>query len=106
MLDLDATVHYDEQPGVTSLSSRFFVNQPELHPDHLRTALDRLFHDPRNRGRIAENIHDLERRRHIPKRGITLAPQDLTLFRIDGRDLIPVLHEIHAHKMTRTVRVA
>ena len=54
VLDFHATIHHHFEPGCARAFGGFLVNDAQLHPDDFSADGDRVFDNPRNRGRIAK----------------------------------------------------
>src|SRR5690606_12427424 len=65
MLDLQAPVLDDFEPGIDRFLGRLVVAEPALEPDGLGTEGDRLFDDLRQAGGLAEAVDDVGHLRKI-----------------------------------------
>ncbi len=93
------------RPACAGAFRGFFVDHAELHPDHFRARGDGLIHDRRNGRRLAENIDDFDRARHIAQRRIRTPAQHFFLARIYRNHIVTLRQHINRREMAGPERI-
>jgi hypothetical protein len=72
MLDCYTPIYYNAEASCVSAHCRSLVYDAKLHPDHIGSDRNRVFHHISHKLRSPKNIDDVNMERHITQAGIRL----------------------------------
>src|SRR5262245_52764999 len=106
VLDLEAAVHDDRDAPVHGDPGCLLVDHAELAPECTGVDRDGIPGDGRQRIGCAEDVHDVDRNRHVEETRVADLSEDLGLAGIDRDHPVPVTAEVVADEVARTQLVA
>src|SRR5688572_25190239 len=101
VLDFQAAIHDDRYAALLRDARALFVDHAELTPERAGADFDGFFGDCRQGVRRAEDVHYVNRRRHVEQALVALLSEDLLFARVHGNDFVAMPLEVVAHEVTR-----